>query len=265
MCYFVHLMRILNRLFHKPKPKPDTLLAMVLLPDEKSVSLQRLIEDYQLHYGETIKPDGDDVASAFKLQAEQVGVMNINGPVPADDINGTAQYAYNWRSARTDLKNHNAHIIIAIMDGSQDVVKRFKLQTQLLCSVLRTTDAIGVYNGEQSLLIPKKQYLRDAHNMGSAVLPVNLWIYFGLRTIDGKNNGYTYGLKAFGKEEIEVLDSHEEIYNLLKMLTNITRYVLLNDVTFKPGQTLGYTEQQQIMVSYSQGNFVEGYSFKLLY
>jgi hypothetical protein len=258
-------MSIFNRIFHKPERKPNTLLVMVLLPHDMSFSLKRLIQDYHQHYDEFIEPDGDDIASVFTLKGEQIGLMNINNPVPADDIEGTARYAYNWNSAREDLKDHTAHVVIAIMDGSHDEVKRFKLQTQLLCSVLRTTDAIGVYNGEQLLLIPKDKYLRDARNLQSAALPVNLWVYFGLQVIDGKSNGYTYGLEAFGKDEIEVLDSDEKIDDLLEMLINITEYVLLKDVTFKPGQTVGYTKQQQIMVSYSKGSFVEGNSFKLFY
>lgn len=65
--------------------------------------------------------------------------------------------------------------------------------------MLRTTDAIGVHIGGQSLLIPKDKYLRDAQNIGSTALPVNLWEYFGLEVIEGLSNGYTYGLKAFGK------------------------------------------------------------------
>ncbi|WP_345955476.1 hypothetical protein [Mucilaginibacter sp. PAMB04168] len=93
--------------------------------------------------------------------------MNINGPVPADDIAETAQYTYSWKHASEDLKDQKAHIIIAIIDGSYDIVKRFKLQTQLICSVLR----IGVYIREQSLLIPKEQYLRDAQDIRSTALP----------------------------------------------------------------------------------------------
>jgi hypothetical protein len=149
------------------------------------------------------------------------------------------------------------------MGGNPDTVERFELQTRLICSVLRTTDAIGVFNGEQSLLIPKHLYLQLGEEPEPDTLPVNLWVYFGLRTQGGLNNGYTYGLKAFGKEEIEILNSDEDVYQILELLMNTTQYVLLNNVTFKPGQTLGFTEQQKIKIGYSAGNFVEGNSFKL--
>lgn len=260
-------MNLFNRLFRKPTEKSQLpiLLGMVLLPNETLFSLESVINDHQQHYSVRIVPEGDDIASSFTIDGEEIGILSIDKPVPADDIQRTAQYTYNWKTALEDLKDHHAHIIIAITNGSFNMIKRFKLQTQLLCSVLRTTNAIGVYIGEQSLLIPKDKYLRDAENMSDTILPINLWVYFGLRVVDGLSNAYTYGLKAFAKDEIEVLDSNEDLYNLLEMLINITQYVLLNDVTFKPGQTLGYTAQQQIMISYSEGSYVEGNSFKLLF
>jgi hypothetical protein len=264
-------MGIFDRLFKntepkpQPEPEPAMLIAIVLLTNELSFSLQRMVDDYALHYHENIDADGDDIASAFMLQNEQIGLMCIDKPVPSEDIEFTAQYTYTWKTASEDLKAHQAHIIITLMGGNVDAVKRFTLQTQLICSVLRTTDAIGVFNGQQSLLIPKHLYLQQAQQMDATNLPVNLWIYFGLRTQGGLNNGYTYGLEAFGKEEMEILNSAEDIYEVFELLRNTTQYVLLDNVTFKPGETLGFTEQQKIKISYSTGNYVEGNSFKLTF
>ena len=262
-------MGLFDRLFRKTEPKPEPeqkpaiLIAIVLLLNESSFSLQRVVDDFAAHYHENIDTDGDDVASAFLLQNEQVGLMCIDKPLPAEDIESTAPYTYTWKTASEDLKVHQAHIIITLMGGNPDPVNRFKLQTQLTCSILRTTDAIGFFNGEQSLLIQKHLYLQYAEQMDATHLPVNLWIYFGLRTQGGLHNGYTYGLNAFGKEEMEILNSDEDLYEILELLLNTTQYVLLNNITFKPGQTLGFTEQQKIKIGYSAGNFVEGNSFKL--
>ncbi len=260
-------MGLFDRLFKKPEPtpepKPAILIAMVLLPDESSFALKRLIDDFAAYYYETIVAEGDDVASAFTLQNEQVGLMCIDKPVPSEDIEFTAPYTYTWKTASADLKNHQAHVVISLMGGNPDTVERFKLQTRLISSVLRTTDAIGVFNGEQSLLIPKHLYLQQAEQMSSTTLPVNLWVHFGLRTQGGLNNGYTYGLRTFVKEEMEILNSDEDIYQIFELLVHTTQYVLLDNVTFKPGQTLGFTQQQKLKIGYSAGNFVDGNSFKL--
>jgi hypothetical protein len=91
-------MGLFDRLFKKPEPTPEPEpaipIAMVLLQDESSFALQRLIDDFAAHYHENINAEGDDIASAFVLQNEQVALMCINKPVPSEDIEFTAQYAY---------------------------------------------------------------------------------------------------------------------------------------------------------------------------
>src|SRR5690349_20290836 len=116
-------------------------------------------------------------------------------PIPSGDIEGTSQYAYNWPTAMEDTKEHKSHLIVSVLPGGQDHKKRFKTFTEVICAILRTTNAIGVYKGNQSLLIPKDDYLNEAEKMSDEFLPLNLWIYFGLRVKDKGNTGYTYGLK----------------------------------------------------------------------
>lgn len=52
----------------------------------------------------------------------------------------------------------------------------------------------------------------------------------------------------------------EEIYDFL---SNICAYVINSNVTFKSGQTLGYTAEQKIRITKSEGQFVEGQTLKL--
>jgi hypothetical protein len=52
----------------------------------------------------------------------------------------------------------------------------------------------------------------------------------------------------------------EEIYDLL---LNICSYVIKGDVTFQSGQTLGFTAEQKIKITKSQGIFTQGQTFKL--
>ena len=47
--------------------------------------------------------------------------------------------------------------------------------------------------------------------------------------------GYTDGLAAFGKEEIEVLDTQAALGDLHSFLLDLASYVLEEDVTFHDG------------------------------
>ena len=186
-------------------------------------------------------------------------------PVPWGDIEGTAEYAYNWETALEDLRDHQGHLIISIMQGTDDVVKRFRIMTRVICALLRASNAVGVYIGGQSLLIPKVDYLAEVENMSEGSYPVNLWIYFGLRQANGKNSGYTYGLKSFGKRELEVIDSERSLSEIRGFLYNIAHYLIASNVEFTDGQTCGFSESERVKISLSKGHFVDSETFKLGY
>ena len=99
-------MALFKNLFKKGKPKTNqpTSLAMVLFPGTESFSLNRFLEDVYANYGYQIEKGGsDDIDGAFVINGISVSFMNMNFPVPAKDIEATAQYAYNWKTATEDL------------------------------------------------------------------------------------------------------------------------------------------------------------------
>ncbi|MEO3402517.1 DUF4261 domain-containing protein [Mucilaginibacter sp. CAU 1740] len=259
-------MNFLKKLSKKPKPSQDPRisLAMVMLPEPGSFSLQRFITDISKNH--TIsEADGDDAAAAFKFDDDQFYIATMPGPIPHEDIENTAQYAYNWPTAVQDLERHHAHIIVALSSTNNNFIKHFKLITHVVSSILKTTDAIGVYIGDQSLLIPKNDYLVEAAAMDDSLLPLNLWIYIGLRTIDDQHSGYTYGLKAFGLNEIEVIDSSAPLTRIRELLYNVSHYVISNNIKLNAGETVGGSEDEKIEVGFSKAVFVEGDSYKLTF
>jgi hypothetical protein len=186
----------------------NIILGMLLLQDANTFDVDNFGKDFNNYYGNDIQePTGDNSSFVFKVDGEMIAIAHMPVPIPPGDIEGTAQYAYNWQTALEDTKEHKSHLIVSIMQGGQDQIRRFKIFTKVLCSLLRTTNSVGVYKGNQSLLIPKEDYLSGAELMSEDYLPLNLWIYFGLLTTDKGKSGYTYGLKEFKKPEMEILNS----------------------------------------------------------
>ena len=249
------------------KPQDNKIiLGMILLQDANTFEIDTFSNDFLNLYGDNIQePTGDNSSFVFTVDGEMIAIAHMPVPIPSGDIEGTAQYAYNWQTALEDANKHKSHLIISLMKGRQDQIKRFKIFTKVICSFLRTTNSIGVYKGNQSLLIPKEDYLSEAELMSDEYLPLNLWIYFGLRTTDYGKSGYTYGLKEFNKTEIEVLNSSKSLVDIRGFLFNITHYVLEYDVTFQDGQTCGLSEEEKIAISISKGEFVDGETLKLAY
>ena len=250
----------------KEQPTDNVILGMVLLHDAQSYNLSNVLRDLQENYAIAMsETTGDDAVAVFDVDGQMVALSFLPVPVPNGDIEGSAQYAYNWETAVDDLKEHKGHIIVTILRGNGSPVKRFSVFTQVICSLLRTTNAIGVYKGNQSLLIPKEDYLEQAEALKDGSLPLNLWVYVGLRQVGGRSSGYTYGMKEFGKTEMEILNSTNGLGEIRGFLLSIAHYVLEYDVEFKDGETCGFSAEERIKITYSKGQFVEGRTFKLAY
>lgn len=246
------------------KTENSILLAMPMYNNNERYDTNAVIENLKTFWGLTISDfTGDDNSAVFKIQGEMVALAYMPAPIPWEDIQGTAQYAYNWQTATEDLENHNGHAIVSIMSSQKSTKERFTILSKLLCSILSTSNAIGVYQGTQTLLIPKSEYLDNIEEIKQQGTPVTLWIYIGIRPSEQGNSIYTYGLTEFSKQEMEVINSKLPIEELYNFISNISAYVINSNVTFKNGETLGYTEEQKIKIISSKGQFVEGQTLKL--
>lgn len=242
------------------------ILGMIMLLDENSFDVDNFRKEYNNNYADKIHSfSGDSSSIAFRIDNEMVVIAHASFPIPSGDIEEAVEYAYYWETALEETKQHKSHLIVSIIQGGSDQIKRFKIFTQVICSLLRTTNSIGVYKGNQSLLISKEDYLNEAVLMKPDYLPLNLWVYFGLRNGENGNSGYTYGLKEFNKTEMEVLNSVKSLEDIRGFLFSMSHYVLEYDVTFKEGQTCGRSEEERIGITISKGKFLAGDTFKLSY
>jgi hypothetical protein len=257
-------------MFFKKKKQTNNeskiILGMVLLSDHEPFNLDQFISDYTTNYEGTIDNIiGDNATASFDVDGEMAAIGHMPVPVPNGDITSTAEYAYNWETAVEDLQAHQSHLIVSVMGKGPDQLKRYKIFTRVICSLMRTTHSIGVFKGTQTLLIPKDNYLEEAALMSDDYLPLNLWIYFGLRITNNGQCGYTFGLREFNKNEMEVLDSSQSLEDIRAFLFNMAHYVLDFDVTFKDGQTCGLSAEEKIKITFSKGKLVEGQTYKLAY
>lgn len=241
-------------------------LGMIMLGDENTFIQQELFTDLFTRFNRQVTNPGSDAnALTFEMEGELVAIMHMPFPIPAGDIEGTAKYAYNWQTVLDEVKDHKSHLIVTVIGNGKDQVKKYAVLTRVISSLLNVTNSIGVYKGNQSLLVNKTDYLAEAALMSDDYLPVNLWVYFGLQPGDRGNSGYTYGLKEFNKKEMEILHSSKDIFEIREFLFNMAHYVLDADVTFRNGQTCGLSENEKIKISVSKGEMTEGDTIKLAY
>ncbi len=252
----------------KEQPKEDMrsniLLAMPLFINGDRYELNSVIKNLENYWNLNVAAvKGDNESAVMTINEETVALVFISAPIPANDIESTAQYSYNWITALDDLKDCSGHAIVSIISENEPAIDRFKLLSKILHSILTTSNSVGIYQGNQSLLIPKQQYVDSAETLKNDNTPIHLWVYIGLRNHDGRNSAYTYGLSEFGKHEMEILNSQLDLGELHHIVSNICAYIISSNVTFKEGETLGFTTDQKIKITLSEGHFVDGQSFKL--
>lgn len=244
--------------------KDNILLAMPMFNNGETFELNKVADYLKNHWNTKLSDvNGESGTVTFSIQGETIALATIPVQIPWGDIEGTAQYSYNWMTANKDLENHNSHIIVTVISSKNSELERFKILTKVLSSIVATTNCIGVYQGSQSLLIPRQQYLESSDTLKTNQIPLDLWIYIGLRKGENGNSAYTYGLTAFDKLEIEFLNAKLDLEEMHSFLSNICAYVINSNITFKSGETLGYTTEQKIKITKSKGQFVEGQTLKL--
>lgn len=253
----------------KTQPATDgkIILGMILLKESLPFDPDRFQKDIRKTAGLKVSEfSGDANACVMTIDREMVAIGFVPVPVPGEDIQRAAAKPSYWENDLNALQQHQAHLIITIMHGSGDMIKRFRIFTAVACSLIRTNNAVGVYMGNQQLVIPTAGYLEEASQRRKDSFPLYLWINFGFAQDEfGRKSTWTNGLNEFDKTEMEILDSRRDGYDMVAFLYNIAHYVLDYNVTFQHGQTCGLSADERVPITLSPGRFTEGNTFKLGY
>ncbi|GGH56814.1 hypothetical protein HNQ91_000082 [Filimonas zeae] len=243
------------------------LTGMILLKGRAAMNADRFAKDFAQYSDadmEELVKDGSTLL--LNIEGAAVAISTVTQPIAPGDIQTAAKRAYEWPAVLNDVKGHQSHLVVAVSENkTDDVLKHFVILTDVLCALLRTTEAVGVYMPSQQLLIAKEVYLDEAEDMDEDYFPLNLWMYFAVQAGDKGVSGYTNGLKDFGKAELEIVDSVADGQDVRAFLFNMAHYIIENDVVFEDGDTCGVTEEEDVVVKCSPGVKVKGTTCKLLY
>ena len=262
-------MGIRNNIFGKKNEKTENkgqlILSMPMFKGDRGYSLDKVIQDLKSYWGLKVDEiEGDDNTATFKIDEELAALALIPAPIPAEEFESIYNYSYLWKDAEKEIKEHTQHAIVSLLGSNTPAVERYSLLSKVNASILRTCEtAIGIYQGASTLLLPKNLYIDFADFLLDDMLPIHLWVYIGIINSDEKSSVYTYGMKEFGKSEIEIIDAKMNGSELYDFLLPVLDYVLRQDVTLRHGETIGFTEEQKIKNTESKAVYLDGNSLKL--
>jgi len=185
-------------------------------------------------------------------------VTLVPKPIPWSQLEGPCATAWYWPTATVAVRDHRAHLLVTLVDeGGNDVAKSTTL-TQLVAGLVAAARSCGVFWGPGRLVHPPQAFLDQAAQLTDDDLPLFLWVDFRVeRTESGSTRLYTTGLEALGYTELEVDDFAGEPQTLLGYAYNIAHYQLSQRKEINEGDTIGLTEEIQMVAHRGPSMFDE--------
>ena len=224
-----------------------------ILLSEDTWDKDKLISDLQVDWGiELSKEDtADEDTIVTNFDKCSIVISKFPAPVPNEEAEINAENNWMWEEAVEVTKTHKAHIVVAILGDEEDVIVRGLLYTKIMATCCKQEKAIGVFTS--GVVFEPSYYMNASEMIRDGELPIIAWVWFGLYRTESGLSTYTYGMKAFGKLELEILDADEEAGKLLSFISSISSYVLQDDVEFKDGETLGLSADDIHQITRSKG------------
>ncbi len=244
--------------------KGGAFLNFVLLKEakwDKARFLQYMEEEWKIKSDPEAEEEEREDLAVISYKGYTLAVMLVEAPVPDGEAEYHAQSNYRWRSAVEVTKTHQAHIMVAVMGKPEQPKPAGELLVKAVVACCQSANVVGIY-GSETVFEPAF-YLRFADLLKEGIYPLFNLVWIGMYKSDNGFSGYTSGLRAFGKEEIEVIDSKAEPNKLCEFLSDITNYVIEYDALLLDGQTIGFSEDEKLPITLSEGVAVEGDSLKI--
>ena len=243
----------------------STFVGFVLL-DEVRFDAEKYVkdlkEDWNLDYDFEITQEDNTIIADYNDMIMTASLMPA--PIPDNEAVEQAKTNYRWEKAVEAAEKHKAHLLVSVINrGDMDNIEGAKHYVKLLANATKQEGCLGI-NILGTVIHPQMYYdfakLYDENDD----FPIENIVYIGLYGDENNTvSGYTYGLEQFGKKELEIIKSLEEAEEVYNFLASISDYIITSDVVLNDGETIGFSEEQKIQISVSEGIAVDGETIKL--
>ena len=216
---------------------------------DKEKLISDLKADWEIELSKEDTEDEDTIVTEFDKC--RIIISKFPTPVPNEEAEINAENNWMWEEAVEVTKTHKAHIVVAVLGDEEDLISRGILYSKIMATCCKQENAIGVFTW--GVVFEPSYYMKSAEMIRYGELPILTWVWFGLYRTENGLSTYTYGMKAFGKLELEILDVDEEAGKLLSFISSISSYVLQDDVEFKDGETIGLSADDIHQITCSKG------------
>lgn len=197
------------------------------------------------------------------LGGDIVAISLMHARVPGEEAEENASNNYLWPGAVEAARAHTAHLVVALVNHGGDPLDCGLLFTKIVESCARQPNVLGVYNC--GTVFEPAAYIEAAKALKTGDIPLEDMVWFGMyRTSEGIN-AYTVGMRAYGRDEMEVIGAKDAPARVAAFLYDVAYHILFNGTTLRDGDTIGFYDDQSLTVRRGQGVSVDGISLRIEY
>ena len=187
-------------------------------------------------------------ALTFDADGASAAAMVMPAPIPNNELAGPAATSWLWPTATQDLAGYGAHIVVWASRAASHLAA-FQTMTRVAATIVRATNALGVYMGGAGLVIKGDLFVEMAQELE---LPVALWVDLRcMREPDGRSSLFTVGLNQLGLHEIEIPAANKACGDLRIWTMNLGAWLIESRPTINQGETVGLSQDERIRVDYA--------------
>ena len=235
-------------------------LALVLLDEPQLPDFGALADYLGQQFGDMpplILAGTTDNLLTFSLGEYTAAVTVVDRPVPWSQLEGPCSTAWYWPAAVDALIEHQAHLLVTLVDEGSKSIEKSTLLTQLVTAILATSPSCGVFWGPGRLVHPTQAFVEQALQLSAEDLPLFLWVDFRVERVEeGPLRLYTTGLESLGFTELEIDNFPGQPQTMLEYAYNIAHYQVTQSKPINEGDTLGLTDELQA-VAYRRGSMFD--------
>ena len=147
-------------------------------------------------------------------------------PIPDGEAEAASVHA-KWDGAQAAAENHKAHLMIAVLPDTLSAMDAGHLYCRILSAASQAPQALAAYTS--GTILAPAQFQQYWEQSADALL-LDTLIYIGTYSRDGGNCGYTVGMDAFGKDELEILDCEEPFIAIEYILQECAKRILTDEI-----------------------------------
>lgn len=207
-----------------------------------------------------------DRTMIFSISGATVMIAYLDYPASVEETAAAVQISWLWQDAAAEVSRHQSQAVVTIIHDKDNMENAYTVLTKVTGAILDCSNSIGVFMPGQFLLIPRSFYQAAARNMQrNGTVPILCWIYFGIQQ-DGNNSGaFTYGLREFGTQEMEVVQSNLPMNEVQLVIQGAAAFAIQSKMPITSGQTITLPQVERVVVQSSNGHYLEGTTLKLTF